>query len=114
MPFAVLTFVIVGGLIFGLVILNIMAAEASFRLEELRQRTAQEEVVYRDTRYQVASRESPQQVTKAAETIGLVVPEKQEYILAPTPAGAADGDGGSFATAEQEKEGEELKALKRP
>lgn len=106
--FTAFAFLIVGSLIFSLVILNIMAAGASFRLEELRRKTAAQEAAYRGMRYEVAVRESPEKIKGVAERLGLVIPQRQEYLIGPARPSVV-------ATSEPELDREELEALiKKP
>jgi hypothetical protein len=82
--------------VFGLVFLNIAAAEASFRLEELKERSLTEQSRYMEMRYEVANREAPGKVEEAAERIGLVVPKDQEYLVGPegtkAPSDGSEGE----------------------
>lgn len=87
-------------LIFGLVMLHILSAQASFRLESLHERVAREEVRHRQMRYEIAAAESPGRVAEAARSLGLVQPAERRYIFGPGPeldskeeASLAEGDG---------------------
>lgn len=90
----VLSLLAIVATVFGLVFMNIAAAEGSFRLEELKARTAIEESRYLEMRYEVASKEAPAHVEMAAKEIGMVPPSDQRYIVGPPgttePGGSSD------------------------
>lgn len=69
--------------IFGLVMLHILSAQASFRLEGLHERVEREEARYRKMRYEVASAESPARIADAAKGLGMVAPAERRYIVGP-------------------------------
>lgn len=69
--------------IFGLVMLHILSAQASFRLEGLHERVEREEARYRKMRYEVASAESPARIADAARGLGMVPPAQRRYIVGP-------------------------------
>ncbi len=66
--------------VFGLVLLNIHVAQTSFRLADLQARALEQESAYRRLRFELASAESPEKVAKMARDLGLVPPERQEFI----------------------------------
>ncbi len=82
-PFLATTFLVVAIGIFGLVLLHIYAAQSSFHLRELQEQASEQEARFRDMRLEVAAAESPKKVAEAASSLGLVVPEAQEYIVGP-------------------------------
>lgn len=79
--FVAVSSLIVAAFVFGLVLLNVLVAQGSFRLSDLESKVRVEEDRYRRMRYEVALKESPARVADAAAQIGLVPPESQEYIL---------------------------------
>ncbi|MGH2706576.1 MAG: hypothetical protein ACRDJ4_16270 [Actinomycetota bacterium] len=68
---------IVGVGVFGLVLLNVLTAQASFRASELSDSVEREEAQGQRLRQEVAIRESPERVAEAARSLGLVPPERQ-------------------------------------
>lgn len=91
--FAATAFLLIAGAIFGLVFLNIAAAQKSFELAEIRSEAGQLETRYHQLRLEVARAEAPARVEKAAKELGLVVPDEQRYLLGPAEAGdQAAGD----------------------
>lgn len=71
----------IAALVFSLVLLNIIMAQSSFRLNDLNARVAEEQLRYRRMRFEVAKAESPGRIAAAAQSIGLVPPERQEYLV---------------------------------
>ncbi len=78
---------LLAALIFGLVLLNIHVAQNSFRLEALQQQVSEQQDMYRQMRYRVASAQSPARLAETAEKMGLVAPVQQEYLPGPPPPG---------------------------
>lgn len=68
-------------LIFGIVLLNVFVAQASFKLDDLQSQVEQQSNEYRRMRFEVARAEAPARVAEAAAALGLVVPVTQEYIV---------------------------------
>lgn len=104
LPFVAIALFAVALFVFGLVILHILVAQGSFRLQDLQSKVREEEGRRRQMLYQVARAESPVAVADAAARLGLVVPDSQRYLLGPPdkvlPA-RGGGDSGS----------EEIKAI---
>lgn len=104
LPFVAIALLAVALFVFGLVILHILVAQGSFRLQDLQSKVREEEGRRRQMLYQVARAESPVAVADAAARLGLVVPDSQRYLLGPPdkvlPA-RGGGDSGS----------EEIKAI---
>jgi len=74
---------VVSGVVFGLVLLNIHVAQNSFHLSDLQRQAAQLQNEQRRLRYEVAKAESPEKIVEMGATLGLVAPASQEYIHAP-------------------------------
>lgn len=81
MTFFVVSAIAIAAFVFGLVLLNVFLAQSSFRLADLQAETANQEALYRKMRFEVAKAESPSRVAEAATSMGLVVPDKQEYLI---------------------------------
>ena len=81
-----------GCVVFGLVLLNIYVAQGSFRLADVQNRVAEQDSAYRRLRFEVASAESPERIARMASELGLVAPERQQYIRGdwgpPAPRGS--------------------------
>ncbi|MFN2610719.1 MAG: hypothetical protein ABR507_07615 [Actinomycetota bacterium] len=75
--------VLLGAIVFALVLLNIYVAQSSFRIGDLKSKVSIEEQHYKQMRYEVARQESPARVAQVAVGLGMVVPDKQEYIVGP-------------------------------
>jgi len=100
--FVAVSSLIVAAFVFGLVLLNVLVAQASFKLADLETQVRTEEDRYRRMRYEVAFKESPARVAEAAAQIGLVPPESQEYILGLPGRPSAEGMKELPGTNEQE------------
>ena len=76
--------VVVSGVVFGLVLLNIHVAQNSFHLSDLQRQAAELQAEQRRLRYEVAKAESPERIVEMGATLGLVAPASQEYIEGPS------------------------------
>ena len=74
---------VVAGVVFGLVLLNIHVAQTSFHLSDLQRQAAELQTEQRRLRYEVAKAESPEKIVEMGTTLGLVAPASQEYIDGP-------------------------------
>jgi cell division protein FtsL len=74
---------VVAGVVFGLVLLNIHVAQTSFHLSDLQRQAAELQTEQRRLRYEVAKAESPEKIVEMGATLGLVAPAAQEYIDGP-------------------------------
>jgi hypothetical protein len=98
MAFVVLSGLVVGALVLGLVVLNVLVAQASFRFNDLQEAVQREEVRSQQLRYAVATADSPEAIAEAAATLGLVAPERQDFIVRSAgDAGDPAGSGGPTA-----------------
>jgi cell division protein FtsL len=75
---------IVSAVVFGLVLLNIYVAQASFELSDLERRAAELQTEQRRLRYEVAKAESPERIVEMGTALGLVAPTSQEYLEGPS------------------------------
>jgi hypothetical protein len=92
MAFVVLAALAVGALLLGLVVLNVLVAQKSFRLNDLNTLVQREEARSQQLRFAVATAGSPERVAEAATRLGLVPPERQEFLV--RPGGDAPAPGG--------------------
>jgi hypothetical protein len=83
LPFALLCSLIVGASILGLVVLNVLVAQSSFKLGDLKARVEEEEARSHKLHYEVSAGESPAHLAEAAHRLGLVIPERQEILVGP-------------------------------
>ena len=99
MAFVVLSALVVGALVLGLVVLNVLVAQTSFRVNDLQKAVQQEEARSQQLRYAVATADSPEALAEAAAGLGLVAPERQDFLVRPAgdPAAPAGPDTGSHA-----------------
>ncbi|MEX2553271.1 MAG: hypothetical protein WD627_09790 [Actinomycetota bacterium] len=74
---------VAGGVVFGLVLVNIALAQSSFQLADLQKRSAEGQVRQRQLRFEVAKAESPERIAQMGADLGLVAPERQEYLQGP-------------------------------
>lgn len=74
---------VAGGVVFGLVLVNIALAQSSFQLADLQKRSAEAQVRQRQLRFEVAKAESPERIAQVGADLGLVAPERQEYLQGP-------------------------------
>lgn len=72
--------------LFLLVASNVLIAQGQFELVRLADSQEQEQRRYERLRLEVAERSAPSQVVSAAQQLGLVVPERIEYVVAPEAA----------------------------
>ena len=75
---------IVSAVVFGLVLLNIYVAQASFQLSDLERKAAELQTEQRRLRYEVARAESPERIVEMGNALGLVAPVSQEYLEEPS------------------------------
>lgn len=71
---------VVSGVVFGLVLLNIHVAQTSFHLSDLQRQAAELQTEQRRLRYEVARAESPERVVEMGTALGLVAPAGQVYL----------------------------------
>ncbi|HEY8200063.1 MAG TPA: hypothetical protein VII47_01780 [Actinomycetota bacterium] len=90
MAFVVLAALAVGAIVLGLVVLNVLVAQKSFRLGDLNRAVQQEQMRSQQLRFAVATAGSPDAIAAAAQRLGLVPPDRQEFLV--RPAGR-EGDG---------------------
>ncbi|MEX0791381.1 MAG: hypothetical protein WD178_11465 [Actinomycetota bacterium] len=74
---------IVAGVVFGLVLLNIHVAQTSFHLSDLQREAAALQTEQRRLRYEVARAESPERVVEMGAALGLVAPASPIYLEGP-------------------------------
>jgi hypothetical protein len=95
MAFVVLAALVVGTMVLGLVVLNVLVAQKSFRLADLTKEIQQAELRSQQLRFDVATAGSPDAVAAAAQRLGLVPPDRQEFLVRPAqPPGAGQGRNG--------------------
>jgi cell division protein FtsL len=91
--FVVITGAVVVAVMLGLVALNALLAQTSFRIGDLQTRVKQLTQSYEQRRLEVAQVSSPAHLAKVAEQQGLVVPQGGIIILTPPPADTTQSSG---------------------
>ncbi|CAN5877020.1 hypothetical protein BH23ACT12_BH23ACT12_11630 [soil metagenome] len=90
---------VVVGVVFGLVLLNIHVAQTSFHLSALQRQAAEMQAEQRRLRYEVARSESPERVVEIGTSLGLVAPAGQ--VILEGPPLLAEGEAAAPAAQEQ-------------
>lgn len=75
--------IVASGVVFGLVLVNIALAQSSFQLADLQKRSAEQQARSRQLRFEVAKAESPERIAQVGAELGLVAPERQQYLQGP-------------------------------
>lgn len=83
MRFAVLAGCLVAVLVFGVVTLQAMVSQDSFRIERLARRTQQLRQQEEELRLQVATLSAPDRIAREARRLGLVLPSVVHAIAIP-------------------------------
>jgi hypothetical protein len=91
--FVVITGALVVAIMLGLVALNALLAQSSFRIGDLQTRIGQLTQSYEQRQLQAAQVASPGHLAKVASHLGLVVPQGGIVILTPPPASTAHSSG---------------------
>lgn len=94
--------------LFLLVASNVLIAQGQFELARLADHQEQEQRRYERLRLEVAEQSAPEQVVSAAQMLGLVVPERIEYVVA--PEAAPQGDTGDRTASTLDRSWDEVKA----
>lgn len=81
MAFVVVSALVVGALLLGLVVLNVLVAQKSFRVATVEKAVQAEQTRSQQLRYAVATAGSPDAVAEAARQLGLVPPDRQEFLV---------------------------------
>ena len=91
--FVVVTGAVVVAIMLGLVAVNALLAQTSFRIGDLQTRIGRLTQSYEQRRMQAAQVSSPAHLAKVAARLGLVVPQSGIIILTPPPASTAHSSG---------------------
>jgi cell division protein FtsL len=75
LPFLVISFVLVGALVFGVVSLQAVISQSAFRMQRLEQRSTQLRQSYGDLKLQVAELSSPERIVHEAQRLGMQLPD---------------------------------------
>ena len=81
MAFVVISAFAVGALLLGLVVLNVLVAQKSFRVATIEKEVSAEQTRSQQLRYAVATAGSPDAVAEADRQLGLVAPDRQEFLV---------------------------------
>ena len=75
LPFLVISSVLVGALVFGVVSLQAVISQSAFRMQRLEQRSTQLRQSYGDLKLQVAELSSPDRIVHEALRLGMQLPD---------------------------------------
>ena len=92
--FVIVTGVVVVGIMLGLVALNALLAQASFRIGDLQSRVATLTQSYQERRLEVAELASPSHLASVAAHFGLTAPQGGVVVLTPTDGTPGKAVGG--------------------
>lgn len=81
MAFVIVSALVVGAIVLGLVVLNVLVAQKSFRVATVEKAVQTEQTRSQQLRYAVATAGSPDAVAEAARQLGLVPPDRQEFLV---------------------------------
>jgi cell division protein FtsL len=95
LPFFIAAFLLVGMTVLGVVALQALVSQNSFRIERLSQRNANLQDTVGRLQLQVAQLSAPARITSEAGKLGLLLPDQTETVTVELPrsawAGAPDG-----------------------
>ncbi|HMC81251.1 MAG TPA: hypothetical protein VKO35_11965 [Acidimicrobiia bacterium] len=80
------------GTIFGAAIFHVLLIQSEFRLDQLNKEAAKEEARYEKLRLDVAQLSAPERIVATAQQrLGMVVPPRVAYLMAPAPQDSRGG-----------------------
>lgn len=97
MPFIILASVLVSLAVLGLVVLRVMVDQASFRVDDLSNRVAQQQSSLTELNYSVSVADAPEAIANRAAALGMVPATRIQPLPAPTAPVAAGGSTGTAA-----------------
>jgi len=74
-PFVIATAMVIGPLVFGVVALQALVSQSSFRMHEIVRQNAQLQQSYGQLKLQVAQLSAPGRIAQQARRLGLLVPD---------------------------------------
>jgi cell division protein FtsL len=83
---------VIGALVFGVVALQAMVAETSFRMQDLAQRGIELRQEQGELRLQIAELTSPRRITRQARRLGLYLPEEVKTLRVRSTEGGPAGE----------------------
>jgi cell division protein FtsL len=89
----VISFIVVGLLVFGVVTLQTILSQSSFRMREMERRTLQLRQNYGQLKLDVARLSAPGRIAQEAKRLGLRLPSRVETITVDTPSGGTSIQG---------------------
>jgi cell division protein FtsL len=98
LPFLVVAFFLVGALVFGVVTLQALVSQTSFKMQELTTRSADLQESYGRLTLEVAELSSPARIARQAAQLGFHVPADGQIHTLPVH-GPADANRGESRTA---------------
>lgn len=97
MPFIILASVLVSLAVLGLVVLRVMVDQASFRVDDLSNRVAQQQSSLTELDYSVSVAGAPRAIANRAAALGMVPATRIQPLPAPVAPAPAAGPAGSAA-----------------
>ncbi len=79
-PFFLVAFLLIGALVTGIVSMQALVSQSSFRLAELADRTKRLEIHRGDLALELAELRSPDRIEEAARRLGLRLPSRVEIL----------------------------------
>ena len=93
-PFLLAAFTLTGPAVFGVVMLQTLVSQSSFRMEVLEQRNTELEQTFGRLRLEVAGLSAPERIAAEARRLGLRLPERVETIAVGSEPSREASDGG--------------------
>lgn len=87
---------VTSAVVFGLVLVNIALLQSSFELGDVQAKMSEERSRQQQLRFEVAKAESPDRIALIGAQLGLVAPERQEFLQSPAVLVSKSKPGGSL------------------
>lgn len=105
LPFVALAGLLVGLLVFGLVVANVLVAQSSFRLDELSRREERLIRATEERRLEVARLSAPPRIAAEARKLGLRLPDPETVVYLHLGKASSSSSGGERPPAPARSEG---------
>ena len=96
-PFLIVSAVLVGPLVFGVVTVQALVSQSSFRMQKLARENAQLQQSYGELKLEVAELSSPGRIAREARRLGLRLPPSSEVhtldVPGPVAGNSSEGSG---------------------
>jgi len=91
LPFFIASTVLVGPLVFGVVTVQALVSQTSFRMQQLANENARLQESYGELKLQIAQLSSPDRIARQATRLGLRVPDSSNVHAVAIPGSGATG-----------------------